>query len=178
MVSTCPLPTSLVESTITSIETKNLATTNLRNLAALESVKFDASSTVESAVLKGPELAVESGKRYDFWEAAAPPPGWWSVDLESPRAVNRFTHRVFDGIIDPSSFQLQGLESEDDEDSWMTVFEAQDEKGIRGETKTYTFENARCFCKYRIVVEKTMGGPESETHPFLQGVGLFEEETV
>jgi len=177
MVSTCPMP-ALVGSPMASADKVSNPATNLRNLAALESVAFSASSIVETDTPKGPELAVETGKRHDFWEAAEPPPGWWSVDLESPRAVNSFTHRVFDGIIDPSSFQVQGLENEEDENSWITIFEAQDEKGVRGETKTYTFENARCFCKYRIVIEKTMGGPESETHPFLQGIGLFEEEAV
>lgn len=176
MVSTCPMP-SLVGSAMTSAEKLN-PSTNLRNLAALESVHFAASSTDETSVQKGPESAVESGILNNFWEAAVPPPGWWCVDLESPRAITRFTHRVFDGVIDPSTFQLQGLENDEDDNSWFTIFEAQDEKGDRGEMKTYTFENARCFQKYRIVIEKTMGGPESETHPFLHGIGLFEEEAV
>lgn len=175
MVSTCPMPTlSTSEKPITS--EKLLPAPNRRNLAALESLMFSASSTVESVPRKGPESAVESGKPNDFWEAATPPPGWWCVELESPRAISGLTHRVFDGVLDPSTFQLQALENDDDEQSWVTVFEARDEKGVRGERKTYSFENSRCFQKYRIVVESTMGGPETETHPFLQGVGLFEQE--
>jgi len=173
MVSTCPMPHIAESSILSSGEKTMTAAANLRNLAALESVKFGASSTVEFVT---PNAAVESGNRGDFWEAAEPPPGWWSVDLESPRAINQFTHRIFDGIIDPSTFLLQALQDDEDEGSWLTIFEVQDVKGVRGETKTYCFENARCFRKYRVVVEKTMGGPETETHPFLQGIGLFEEE--
>jgi len=144
-----------------------------RNLAALEAVRFGASSTAESISQRGPENAVEGSQ---FWEAASPPPGWWSVDLESPRAIQRLSLRVFDGVLDPSNFQLQGLEDDDDEESWMTIFKVEEEKGIRGDVKTYSFENQRCFRRYRLLIEKTMGGPESETHPFLQGVGLFEEQ--
>lgn len=141
------------------------------NVAALESVKFDASSTGDNVLQRGPEHAVEGAH---FWEAATPPPGWWSVDLESPRAIQTLTLRVFDGVLDPSTFQLQAL-ADDDDDSWMTIFKAENETGTRGELKTYSFSNARCFRRYRLLIERTMGGPESETHPFLQGVGLFEE---
>jgi len=145
-----------------------------RNLAALESVQFGASSTSECVIHRGPEDAVEGAKF--FWEAATPPPGWWSVELDSPRAVRRLSYRVFDGVLDPSTFQLQALTDDEDPDSWMTIFQAENEKGIRGEMKTHSFENSRCFRRYRLLIEKTMGGPESETHPFLKGVGLFEEE--
>ena len=74
MVSTCPMP-ALVGSPMASADKVSNPATNLRNLAALESVAFSASSIVETDTPKGPELAVETGKRHDFWEAAEPPPG-------------------------------------------------------------------------------------------------------
>ena len=51
------------------------------------------------------------------------------MDLESPRAIQRLSLRVFDGVLDPSNFQLQGLEDDDDEESWMTIFKVEEEKG-------------------------------------------------
>ena len=45
---------------------------NARNLAALEAVKFAASSTAENLTKRGPEHAVAGAT---FWEAAEPPPG-------------------------------------------------------------------------------------------------------
>jgi len=146
---------------------------NSRNVAALEAVKFAASSIADTLAQRGPEHAVAGAS---FWEAAEPPPGWWSVELDSPRAIQRLSFRLFDGILDPATFQLEGL-SEDD-DSWITIFKAEEERGARGEEKSYSFENERCFRRYRLLIERTMGGPETETHPFLQGVGLFEEDQV
>ena len=68
----------IAESSILSSGEKTMtAAANLRNLAALESVKFGASSTVEFVT---PNAAVESGNRGDFWEAAEPPPGRMKSD--------------------------------------------------------------------------------------------------
>lgn len=150
-----------------------LTGSNARNLAALEAVKFTASSTADTLLQRGPEHAVAGAS---FWEAASPPPGWWSVELESPRAIQRLSLRLFDGVLDPASFQLQALQDDSDEESWKTIFAAEAETGARGDVKTYSFENEECFRKYRLLIERTMGGPESETHPFLQGVGMFEEK--
>jgi len=147
---------------------------NARNLAALEAVKFAASSTAENLTKRGPEHAVAGAT---FWEAAEPPPGWWSVELDSPRAIQRLSFRLFDGVLDPATFQLEAL-AEDQDSSWVTIFKAVEETGARGEEKSYSFENERCFRCYRLLIERTMGGPETETHPFLQGVGLFEEDQV
>lgn len=164
-----PLPP---DSKVAPPSTSAIPESNSPNLAVLEAVKFSASSTAESAVQRGPDQAVAGAS---FWEAASPPPGWWSVELESPRAVQRLSFSIFDGVLDPAAFQLQALTDEEDEESWITIFTAEEEKGCRGDEKIYSFENERAFRRYRLLIERTMGGPETETHPFLQGVGLFEE---
>ena len=58
--------------------------------------------------------------------------------MDSPRAVRRLSYRVFDGVLDPSTFQLQALTDDEDPDSWMTIFQAENEKGIGTKTRLNT----------------------------------------
>ena len=54
--------------------------------------------------------------------------GWWSVELDSPRAIQRLSFRLFDGVLDPATFQLEAL-TEDEDSSWVTIFKAVEETG-------------------------------------------------
>ena len=67
-MSTCSMPAPLNA----KIGASAAALAASRNVAVLEAVKFEASSTAESVMTRGPESAVEGAS---FWEAAAPPPG-------------------------------------------------------------------------------------------------------
>jgi hypothetical protein len=149
-----------------------MASTTEKNLA-VDAAHYSASSIALNSAKRGPDHAVSGATHLDFWEAEAAPPGWWECELNSPRAARCFSFNVYDGILDPSSFSIQGS---DDGEEWITLLKAENETGFKGQVKVYEFENARCFKFYRIHIDKTMGGPASETAPFLKGVTLCEND--